>query len=308
MQAPLAIVLTGPTASGKTQVAVELVKHLPLEIISVDSAMVYRGMDIGTAKPTPDLRKVAPHRLIDLLDPNQAYSAARFRADALREMNAIRQAGRIPLLVGGTMLYFRALQQGLKALPAADPTVRERITAFAAQHGWAAAHHRLMAVDPISATRIHPHDAQRLQRALEVYELTGIPLSAHYAKVPEEPPLRWLKLALMPKVRSTLHQRIQARFHQMLAAGLIDEVEGLYRRHDLSLELPSMRAVGYRQVWHYLADHVDYLMMVEQAITATRQLAKRQLTWLRAEAFDMTLAAEAADPEPAIAWVSRQLE
>jgi tRNA dimethylallyltransferase len=279
---PSAILLMGPTASGKTDLAAALVARLPCEIISVDSALVYRGMDIGTAKPDAELLARAPHRLIDILDPAEAYSAARFRADALREMADIIAAGRIPLLVGGTGLYFRALRRGLSDLPGADPVVRARLEQEAAELGWEALHQRLRQVDPVAAARIHPHDPQRLQRALEVYELTGRPLSEQQ-RGGEALPYRVLALAVAPAEREQLHARIHERFHLMLERGLVAEVDGLYRRGDLGPDLPSIRCVGYRQVWSYLAGEVDYPAMVEQGISATRQLAKRQFTWLRSE-------------------------
>lgn len=281
-QRPPAILLMGPTASGKTDLAVELVERLPCDIVSVDSAMVYRGMDIGTAKPDAAVLTRAPHRLIDILDPAESYSAARFRVDALREMAAITAAGRIPLLVGGTGLYFRALRRGLSDLPAADPVVRARLEAEAATWGWEALHQRLQRVDPRAAARIHPNDPQRLQRALEVYELTGRPLSELQQGGSDALPYRVLALVLASE-RELLHRRIQERFHRMLEQGLIGEVEGLFRRGDLGPDKPSIRCVGYRQVWSYLAGEVDYPTMVRQGITATRQLAKRQFTWLRSE-------------------------
>jgi len=279
---PPAIFLMGPTASGKTDLAVELVRRLPCSIISVDSALVYREMDIGTAKPGPELLAEAPHRLIDILDPAESYSAARFRSDALREMEAIRASGRIPLLVGGTMLYFRALAAGLSDLPAADPAVRARLEAELAAGGLAALHARLARVDPESARRIHPNDPQRIQRALEVWELTGRPLSALWAEhAATKPGMEAVLIALAPARRAVLHERIERRFHAMLAAGFVDEVERLRRRGDLHPGLPSMRSVGYRQVWSYLEGQIGHGEMVERGIAATRQLAKRQITWLR---------------------------
>ncbi|MBE0510670.1 MAG: tRNA (adenosine(37)-N6)-dimethylallyltransferase MiaA [Chromatiales bacterium] len=281
---PLAICLMGPTASGKTDLAVALRQHLPVEIISVDSAMVYRQMDIGTAKPDAETLREAPHRLIDILDPAEAYSAARFRTDALREMAAIRQAGRIPLLVGGTMLYFRALEQGLSRLPEADPALRQRIEAEAAASGWESLHRRLAEVDPAAAARIHPNDPQRLSRALEVYELSGRPLSELWQEgLAEDLPYRLIKLAVAPPERSMLHQRIALRFQQMLAQGLVEEVEALFRRGDLDAAMPAIRCVGYRQVWQYLVGELSRDAMSEKGIVATRQLAKRQFTWLRSD-------------------------
>jgi tRNA dimethylallyltransferase len=272
----------GPTAAGKTELAVRLVQRFPFEIISVDSAMVFRGMDIGTAKPDAETRRLAPHRLIDILDPGQAYSAARFREDALREIADIRARGRWPLLVGGTMLYFRALGQGLAVLPAADPALRRRLSREAKTSGWATLHARLARLDPLAAQRIHRNDPQRIQRALEVYELSGRPMSELLAAA-REPPVRLLKLALAPPERHELQARIARRFRAMLAAGLVEEVRALYERGDLSPELPALRAVGYRQVWHYLAGELGREEMVERGIIATRQYAKRQLTWLRSE-------------------------
>ena len=285
MNQPLAIFLMGPTASGKTAVAVELVQRLPLEIISVDSALVYRGMDIGTAKPDAATLALAPHRLIDIRDPGEAYSAAQFRADALREMELICASGNMPLLVGGTMLYFRALEQGLSDLPGADPEVRAQLEARAAEIGWTAMHQRLAEVDAQSAARIHPNDPQRIQRALEVYELTGVALSELCRRGSETPPsYRFLKIVLAPPERATLHRRIEARFRAMLEQGFVDEVQRLQRRGDLDCQLPALRAVGYRQAWMYLRGELSADEWVERALVATRQYARRQLTWLRAEA------------------------
>jgi tRNA dimethylallyltransferase len=275
----------GPTASGKTDLAVELVERLACDIVSVDSAMVYRGMDIGTAKPDAATLARAPHRLVDCCDPTDAYSAARFRTDALREMAAIAAAGRIPLLVGGTMLYFRALQEGLSPLPGADPDTRRHLEAEAQRLGWEAMHRRLAQVDPQAAARIHPNDPQRIQRALEVYELTGRPLTElqHEGAGLQTLPYRLLKLVRAPESRTVLHERIERRFHAMLAAGLEAEVRGLIAQWDLAPDLPSMRCVGYRQVLKYIAGEYKYPLMVQRGIIATRQLAKRQWTWLRAE-------------------------
>ncbi len=281
---PVAICLMGPTASGKTELAIELLKHLPCEIISVDSAMIYRGMDIGTAKPDAATLAAAPHRLIDFLDPVEAYSAARFREDALREMSEVSEAGGIPLLVGGTMLYFRALEHGLSELPAANPEVRAEIDAQAQALGWEALHERLQGIDPQAASRIHPNDPQRLQRALEVHEVSGKTLTELCAQRDAvELPYRLVKLALIPDDRALLRTRIAQRFEIMLDQGLINEVETLYQRGDLNLSMPSMRAVGYRQVWKFLAGELNAEAMQLEAVTATRQLAKRQLTWLRSE-------------------------
>ena len=283
MMPPAAIFLMGPTASGKTDLAIALRQRLPVELISVDSAMVYRGMDIGTAKPDVATLQQAPHRLIDILDPAEAYSAARFREDALREMAAIRAAGRIPLLVGGTMLYYRALEQGLSPLPEAHPEIRAQLEAEAAEFGWDALHRRLAEVDPAAAQRIHPNDPQRLSRALEVYLISGRPLTELWQQAVDSLPYRLLKLAVAPPERADLHERIAQRFALMLEQGLVDEVEALYRRGDLHPELPSIRCVGYRQVWQYLAGELSREMMSEKGVVATRQLAKRQFTWLRSE-------------------------
>ena len=274
----------GPTASGKTDLAIFLTEHFPVDIISVDSAMVYRGLDIGSAKPSAEELAKAPHRLIDVVDPLEVYSAARFREDALTEMMAITKAGRIPLLVGGTMLYFRALLQGLSELPAADDETRLKLENEAKELGWKKMHQRLVEVDPEAAARIHPNDPQRIQRALEVYEVTGIAMSQLQKQQKSAPlPYQVLKLALMPSDRSELHQRIEKRFSLMLEQGLIEEVKTLLERGDLHEDLPAIRAVGYRQVWDYLADRIDYTEMKERGVIATRQLAKRQFTWLRSE-------------------------
>ena len=276
--------IMGPTASGKTQLAVDLVQRFPFSIISVDSAMVYRGMDIGTAKPDADLLRVAPHRLIDFLDPAERYSAARFRTDCLAEMEQIDRSGRLPVLVGGTMLYFRALQRGLAPMPGADTAVRARLESELKAHGLGSLHARLAQVDPQAAQRIHPNDPQRIQRALEVYEISGRPLTEHFNEgVSDVPPVPLLRLAIAPADRSVLHRRIEQRFGLMLEQGLVEEVERLYRRGDLGPHLPSIRAVGYRQVWQYLAGELDYEQMCAKAVVATRQYAKRQFTWLRSE-------------------------
>lgn len=272
----------GATATGKTALALALHDVLPVEIISVDSSQVYRGMDIGTAKPTAEELKRAPHRLIDIRDPAEAYTAAEFCTDALHEMEAIRQSGRIPLLVGGTMFYFHALEFGLSPLPSADPELRARLTEEAAHTSWQALHARLAEVDPQSAQRIHPNDTQRIQRALEIYELTGKTLSRINATAAPQPAAwRFVKIGLQVSDRAVLHERIAKRFHAMLEQGLVQEVERLYRRGDLNPALPSVRTVGYRQIWEYLSNKINYTEMVDAAMAATRQLAKRQLTWLR---------------------------
>jgi tRNA dimethylallyltransferase len=281
---PPAIFLMGPTASGKTALAVDLVKRLPLEIISVDSALVYRHLDIGTAKPDAELLQQAPHRLIDIRDPSQSYSVAEFREDALREMADITCQGRVPLLVGGTMLYFRALEQGLSDLPKADPAVRARLEAELAMLGLAALHRRLQALDPVAAGRIHENDPQRTLRALEVIQITGRPLSVLQAEDGGEAlPYRVLKLVRAPQDRALLHRRIESRFQEMLESGFEAEVRALLQRGDLSPELPAMRSVGYRQMLNYLLGGCSRDDMVQRAIIATRQLAKRQFTWLRSE-------------------------
>lgn len=279
-----AIFIMGPTGTGKTDLAVELRKHFPIEIISVDSALVYKGLDIGSAKPDAATLAEAPHRLIDFLDPSQPYSAAEFREDALREMADITAHGKIPLLVGGTMLYFRALEYGLSALPPANPAIRARLEAEAATHGWQALHDRLASIDPVAAQRIHPNDPQRLQRALEVFELTGQSLTElQQAEWHDACPYQLLKIALIPEDRGWLHARLVQRFDQMLQQGVVDEVRKLLVRGDLDTHLPAIRAVGYRQIWDYLINEIDYNQMRDRAIVATRQLAKRQMTWLRSE-------------------------
>ncbi len=272
----------GPTASGKTAIALALHERFPVEIISVDSSQVYRGMDIGTAKPAPAEQARAPHRLIDIRDPKESYSAAEFRADALREMRAIVAAGKVPLLVGGTMFYFRALEYGLSRLPSAVPAIRAELSREAERLGWPALHARLKHIDPETAERLDPHDAQRIQRALEIHAVTGArPSEIGRAAAPEPADFRFCKIALWPADRAALHARIAVRFAHMLERGLIEEVQVLYRRGDLDEKLPAIRTVGYRQVWSYLTNRVNYNEMVEQAVAATRQLAKRQLTWLR---------------------------
>ncbi len=285
MPKPLAIFLMGPTASGKTGVAVELVQRLPLEIISVDSALVYRGMNIGTARPDAETLRLAPHRLLDIRDPAEPYSAAMFRRDALEHMAQICAAGRVPLLVGGTMLYFRALEQGLSDLPCADAGVRAALEAEGRQRGWPAMHERLAQVDPEAAQRIHPNDPQRIQRALEVHQLAGISMTqlCRQGRAASSG-YRFLKIVLAPQDRTLLHERIRQRFYGMLGQGFLEEVRGLRDRGDLDSALPSMRAVGYRQAWSYLDGKLTAEEWGERAVIATRQYAKRQLTWLRSEA------------------------
>jgi len=289
---PPAIFLMGPTASGKTDLALELARILPCELVSVDSALVYRGMDIGTAKPSPEVLAEFPHRLIDVRDPAQSYSAAEFRGDALAAMADISARGRIPLLVGGTMLYFKTLLEGLADMPPADPALRAELEARGAEEGWPALHRELAAVDPESAARIHPNDPQRLVRALEVYRVSGLSMTAHRQRQAEQNPpfgssagghlpYTVAHLAIAPAQRQILHERIARRFGLMLEQGFVEEVEALRQRSDLHEGLPSMRAVGYRQVWDHLDGRLTREQMVERGIVATRQLAKRQFTWLR---------------------------
>lgn len=278
---PLAIFLMGPTASGKTDLAIQLRQQLPVEVISVDSALIYRGMDIGTAKPSKAELALAPHRLINICDPAESYSAANFRTDALREMQEISAQGKIPLLVGGTMLYYKALLEGLSPLPSADEKVRSEIEAKAALIGWGGLHQELSKIDPISAQRINPNDSQRINRALEVFYLTGKTLTELTAQKGEALPYDILQFAIAPEQREVLHLRIEQRFHKMIELGFQQEVEKLYRRPDLNENLPSIRCVGYRQMWEYLRGDYDHDEMIFRGICATRQLAKRQITWLR---------------------------
>ena len=281
---PLAICIMGPTASGKTDLAREFVRRLPCDIVSVDSAMIYRGMDIGTAKPEPQVLAEAPHRLIDILDPAESYSAARFREDALVEMREISAAGRVPLLTGGTMLYIDVLQHGISPLPGADPELRAELDARAARESWPALHAELARRDPVAAARIQPNDRQRIQRALEVCALTGRTLTELQAQAAVEPQeYRYLKLALAPAERSTLHDAIEQRFRLMMQRGFLDEVRRLRARGDLHAGMASMRAVGYRQLWEHLEGSASLEEAVRRGVVATRRYAKRQLTWLRAE-------------------------
>ncbi|MEZ0315842.1 MAG: tRNA (adenosine(37)-N6)-dimethylallyltransferase MiaA [Methylophilaceae bacterium] len=283
MSLPSAIFLMGPTASGKTGLAVELLQRLPIELISVDSALVYKGMDIGTAKPDAATLAVAPHHLIDVIEPTHVYSAAHFRKDALRLMADITARGKIPLLVGGTMLYFKALQGGLSQLPEADSDVRARLDAQALEVGWPGMHAKLADIDPATAARLEPGDSQRIQRALEVYELSGQTMTAlHQQSAGDALPYKLLKIALVPSERSVLHQRIATRFDTMLEQGFLDEVRRLRTGYpELGSETPAMRCVGYRQALQHLDGEYDLAELREKGIAATRQLAKRQLTWLR---------------------------
>lgn len=282
---PDVICLMGPTASGKTSLAVDLVQQHPFQIISVDSAQIYQQMTIGTGKPEQEVLDIAPHRLIDFIDPAVPYSASQYRYDAFREIDEILGVGDTPLLVGGTMLYFRVLRDGLANMPHADPEVRAEIEKLAGEQGWEAVHKQLAAVDPESAARIHPNDPQRIQRALEVYRISGKTMTSLHAqmkaKQDSELPYNLHFFAIQPEDRGVLHGQIETRFRQMLNEGLVDEVQALRSRGDLDHQLPSMKSVGYRQVWQHLDGEMDYDAMVEKSIIATRQLAKRQLTWLR---------------------------
>ncbi|WP_373766606.1 tRNA (adenosine(37)-N6)-dimethylallyltransferase MiaA [Glaesserella sp.] len=281
MSKPLAIFLMGPTASGKTDLAVKLCQTLPMEVISVDSALIYKGMDIGTAKPSKAELALAPHRLIDILDPRESYSVMNFREDALREMADITAQGKIPLLVGGTMLYYKGLLEGLSPLPSADDAVRAEIESKATQHGWAALHRDLQQIDPISAARINPNDSQRINRALEVFYISGKTMTELTAQQGEAIPYDILQFAIAPQERAILHQRIEQRFYKMIEQGFEQEVRALYERGDLTPDLPSIRCVGYRQMWEYIAGNISLDEAIFKGICATRQLAKRQITWLR---------------------------
>lgn len=277
-----AVMLMGPTASGKTAAALRLAEKMPIEIISVDSALVYRDMDIGTAKPTASEQASCPHHLIDILSPEQSYSAALFVQDTTRLVTSIAARGRIPVLAGGTMLYFKALMEGLSDLPQADEGLRLEIESRAAREGWPALHAELAALDPEAAARLNPNDAQRIQRALEIVRLTGRPLAESYARREDtQPEFDCLPIALQPSARHVLHERIARRFDAMLEAGLVEEVRQLRTRYRLEVTMTSMRCVGYRQVWEYLDGLSDLATMREKGIAATRQLAKRQITWLR---------------------------
>ncbi len=286
-QKPQAIFLMGPTAAGKTDLAIALKEHLPVEIISVDSVLVYRGLNIGASKPSAAELAKAPHRLIDICDPAEHYSAARFVDDARREMAAISASGQIPLLVGGTMMYFKSLLEGLSDAPSVDPEIRAGIEQEAAEKGWPALHAALAEVDPETAAQLHPNHSQRIQRALEVYRQSGIPISRYRAEQRQSTSASLAdeyaitQLALLPRERKLLHSRIEQRFGAMLAAGFEDEVRQLYQRSDLHADLPALRSVGYRQLWQYLDGDFSYQQMLAKGQAATRQLAKRQLTWLR---------------------------
>ncbi len=283
---PLVICLAGPTAAGKSASTLALAERWPLEIINVDSATIYRGMDIGTAKPSPAEQAQVPQHLLDIRDPAQSYSAAEFRADALRLIDAIRARGRIPLLAGGTMMYYKALRDGLDDLPQADPALRAELEARAARDGWPALHAELARLDPVTAARLAPNDSQRIQRALEICQLSGQPMSALLGRqraAAGDDGHRYLTISLEPSARAALHARIEQRFDAMLASGLLEEVRGLHARADLHPGLPSVRCVGYRQMWAHLDGGISLEEAREQGIAATRQLAKRQITWLRAQ-------------------------
>jgi tRNA dimethylallyltransferase len=301
------IVLMGPTASGKSAVALELARRVPLEIVSVDSAQVYRGMDIGTAKPDIATRERVPHHLVDIIEPVAPYSAARFRADAVDAIAAIRARGRAALLVGGTMLYFKALREGLSQLPGADPRIRAQLDARAAVEGWPALHAELSRIDPATAARLKPNDRQRIQRALEVHAISGRPLSALHGTRSAGDAAGVLAFALIPSDREDLHRRIARRFDAMLAAGLVEELRALRERHALAPDMPSMRCVGYRQAWEFLDGVGDGKALRERGIAATRQLAKRQFTWLRATEANVFDASTASVEDMAATIAARSL-
>lgn len=307
---PPAIFLMGPTASGKTAAAVELAQHLPLEIISVDSALVYRDMNIGTAKPDTATLAAAPHHLIDLIDPTGVYSAASFCSDALHLMQEITSCGKIPLLVGGTMLYFRALRFGLSELPQADFEIRASIEEQAARLGWPAMHAELNKVDPLTAARLKPNDSQRIQRALEIFRVSGQPMSTLLSLQYEyQLPYTLIPVALIPSDRKQLHDRIATRFAAMMKQGLADELRSLQMKYHLNSDMPSMRCVGYRQTWQYLEGAIDEATLLEQGIAATRQLAKRQLTWLRGMVDNIEIDCLAKDPsQQVVTTVAERLQ
>ncbi|MDP8052241.1 tRNA (adenosine(37)-N6)-dimethylallyltransferase MiaA [Pasteurella atlantica] len=281
MQKPLAIFLMGPTASGKTDLAIQLRKNLPVEVISVDSALIYKGMDIGTAKPTKQELAQAPHRLIDIIDPAESYSVANFCEDARQEMAEITKSGKIPLLVGGTMLYYKGLVEGLSPLPSSQPKIRERIQAKAEKIGWVELHKELLSIDPVAGQRINENDSQRIGRALEVFYISGKTMTELIAQKGEILPYDVLQFAISPQDRAILHQRIEQRFHKMIDLGFKQEVERLFERKDLHIDLPSIRCVGYRQMWEHLQGDISLDDAIFKGICATRQLAKRQITWLR---------------------------
>lgn len=302
MNKPPAIFLMGPTASGKTDLAIRLRQMLPVEVISVDSALIYKGMDIGTAKPSQAELAAAPHRLIDILDPAESYSVMNFREDALREMAEITAQGKIPLLVGGTMLYYKALLDGLSPLPSADPAIRAEIEAKAEKLGWQALHQALLNIDPIAGARINPNDSQRINRALEVFYISGKTMTELTEQQGEAIPYDIVQFAIAPQDRAVLHQRIEQRFHKMIELGFEQEVRCLFERGDLHPELPSIRCVGYRQMWEYLEGKVSLDDAVYKGICATRQLAKRQITWLRGWQSELTWL-DSLDPQGAFAKV-----
>lgn len=303
---PLALFLMGPTASGKTELAIRLREKFPVEIISVDSALIYKGMNIGTAKPSAEELALAPHRLIDILEPNQSYSAADFRKDALREMADIVAQGKIPLLVGGTMLYYKSLLDGLSPLPAADAHIRQQIEQEAKDKGWEALHKELAEIDPVSAKRIHPNDPQRLSRALEVFRISGKSLTELTEQKGETIPYRVKQFAVMPKERAELHRRIELRFDKMIEAGFEQEVKDLHQRDDLHLDLPAIRCVGYRQVWEYLDGTGTLEDAIFRGVCATRQLAKRQITWLRS--WDSLTWLDSEDIDASLALLSEAID
>lgn len=306
MDKPTAIFLMGPTASGKTDLAIRLRQSLPVEVISVDSALIYRGMDIGTAKPSKAEQALAPHRLIDIIDPAESYSVANFREDALREMAEITAQGKIPLLVGGTMLYYKGLLEGLSPLPSAVPEIRAELEAKAAQLGWAALHQELAEIDPTAAARINPNDSQRINRALEVFYISGKTMTELTAQQGEEIPYNIVQFAIAPQDRAVLHQRIEQRFHKMIELGFKEEVRTLFERGDLNADLPSIRCVGYRQMWEHLAGEISEEEAIFKGICATRQLAKRQMTWLRGWNSELTWL-DSLEPDRAYAKMIEKL-